>query len=587
MRLLIAGGFLLFSLLNLNNACLAQNIKTNTAPLTEAEKAAAFEEIKYLTATEHDKIADFPVRVMVPDFVTRFLNSPEFATYPTEIKAGALTFAGKANLLRFEKPSDIWVKMQTWFPAEIAEDRSKDRWISPFFKIVGPFPDWGDESLAFMTLWNCLPQGVWYLPEQSLYKIDAPNIGNARFYSSVGPYDFAYCAHEQNGRVGTSNNSFHASQKPKSDEQQAKWKDLAARIGPVLNQKFDRYLNHYTCADFGADDCLLILHMWARLSPDDKNLAKHIQTLVGKYEITAASPVVDRSANASSNVTAPDKVWFHQLTARSAWLSAKLASNLFAPQAWENRALSQTLHEISLLQQSIDFTYYRDPDYFKMERVNASVSPWFTIARNINQNEKLKATIESEIDTVKTSSCNLVKDWFFYSGPEFKANYIIKHFDESVGSECLALDWNWLYQEDSQEAKTMRSELIARIGDPGKFKSTVQILDKLTGDGSKCFEGNDVLTKTWLKALCETWVEQPLHVPTKLMPERLPHSSKVEFQKLNLRLPEDKKHEGVIAAHVRWLNELVKDKDANSKNQMQMFARELQRDSAQLDWAVE
>ena len=140
-------------------------------PLTPAEQEAVIAEIKAMVKTTENKVRDFVVREATPERIERLYQMPELLDQPKVIRENGLIFAGRGNLLAFDKPSDVLTKVERWFPNEFAAARAaQDTRFFGHLHLYGPFPGWDSEPAAFLGLWNCMPQIAWLRPTENPFR---------------------------------------------------------------------------------------------------------------------------------------------------------------------------------------------------------------------------------------------------------------------------------------------------------------------------------------------------------------------------------------------------------------------------------
>ena len=80
-------------------------------------------------------------------------------------------------------------------------------------------------------------------------------------------------------------------------EQHEQLDALALRVEHRLKTQFAEFLRLHRCQGTGADDCVLVLHWWSSLAPDDPQLARWLQELATDVGMDAPLPelIEDRS----------------------------------------------------------------------------------------------------------------------------------------------------------------------------------------------------------------------------------------------------------------------------------------------------
>lgn len=306
------------------------------SPLLGSELESVIQEIKAMIKTDTNQVPDFVVREATPARIDRLFRMPDVARLPRAIRENGLIFAGRGStLLTFEKPSDVIAKVSSWFPNEVARAReSKDSRFFGYLHLWGPYENWDAEPAAFLSLWNCMPQNAWLKPGQNPFmrrlNDGIPLYPIAARQSSYEEFDFGYCVRERSGyRPGWTMEQHRINQ--------AKVRQMGETAAPVLRDKFARFLESNRCRGTGPDDCVLVLRLWASLTPSDPGLATAFQAL--EDDVTPDGPLPElRNRNATWSESAPGdgQDRFDEGLRRAAFLRAKLLSVLNAPQAWKS-----------------------------------------------------------------------------------------------------------------------------------------------------------------------------------------------------------------------------------------------------------
>lgn len=261
----------------------AQSVAQGVTALNPETFAAVRKDIDALVATPPWLEERFVPSVATPRLIEQLFSDTELlATLRPVECANALVLAGRepTSLLTFDKPSDVITKVALWFPEEIAVARSKQRHMlgRSDVHLHGPHLSWTDEAIAFVVLWNCMPNGAWMRPQLSPFAIREQGDslpGKPLAAQGSGPpeeYDFAYCVRERNRPQFPFD--------PVSREANIAYGyRIADRVTPVLRRKFAWFLSQNRCLGTGPDDCALILLQWAKLSPTDMALAAALQAL--------------------------------------------------------------------------------------------------------------------------------------------------------------------------------------------------------------------------------------------------------------------------------------------------------------------
>ena len=173
MPILIGRSFYLLLAL-ITTACLVSAAQAEKLlPLSAQEQEALVAEIRKMLSTDVDKVDEFVVEEATPERIERLYHTPEFLRQPKNIRENGLIFASKGNLMAFDKPSDVIVKVSSWFPDEIAEARARKRsrlWSGDVHLWGALLEGWEPEPAAFVTLWRCMPQSAWLRPDRNPFE---------------------------------------------------------------------------------------------------------------------------------------------------------------------------------------------------------------------------------------------------------------------------------------------------------------------------------------------------------------------------------------------------------------------------------
>lgn len=186
-------------------------------------------------------------QIVTPEKLELLYKSNELAKLPLDLRLDGLAYAGQGALLDFTNPSDVIAKVRLWFP-----ERDEQRWPAA---LRPPQPDWQAKPMAFVSLWNCVPDAVLDGKSPFMDKGDA-NLS-----------DFAGCVHRRQFR----------------DRDGLEYPELAKKAAPALDrvllQLFADTLARRRCEGEGPDDCVLMLHLWSSLAPADPALAAALRLL--------------------------------------------------------------------------------------------------------------------------------------------------------------------------------------------------------------------------------------------------------------------------------------------------------------------
>lgn len=541
-------------------------------PLNSEEMAAVVQEIRAMVKTDVNKVNDFVVREATPERIARLFNMPEFLQQPTVIRENGLIFAGQGTLLTFDRPSDVLNKISAWFPKEVAAARaSKEQHFFTHLHLYGPFVNWNDEAAAFLGLWNCMPQVAWLKPQENPFMKrlsgGLPLLAIASRSSSEQEFDFGFCVRQRNGyRPGWTEAEHRANQE--------EIRRTGERVVPVLRKKFERFLTSSRCRGTGPDDCVLVLRLWASLSPDDAALARSIQTLEAEVAPDSPLPALQKPAADYGSGAGEGEARFDEALRKAAFLRAKLLSVLNAPAAWPSRALPATLHQMTLLQQkmlaAIDYRWR----YYELDYYNTPVNPWAIVSEGMGQYPHLRDAVLAEIDALpEDAPCEVFESWFKYGGASLPTIYALKHWSDKPPLRCASPDWTWLRQGKSAEARDLRKRFLGLLGQGAMHD---MLLANLTEDGNRCFNKKGAV-EDWLRETCRTWISEPQNVPLKLQHSRLSLSKARQFRMTGAQ-PLPKLAEGDVGDEQgQWLLGLIPGMSAEAAQEVRAFADDLRR----------
>lgn len=550
-------------------------------PLSPEEMKAVVREIKAMVKTDESMAVHFVVREATPERINRLFNMPEVVQLPSEIRMHGLIFAGRGPLLTFDKPSDVINKVSTWFPDEVAAARASER--QSFFSHVhlhGPFTNWHDEPAAFLGLWNCMPQMAWLKPQRDPFVrrrgVETNWMGNAAMMGwSNQEHDFGFCLRGRNGRR-------FANSEEDLGIIRNEIRRTAERITPVLRNKFSRYLSTHRCRGTGPDDCVLILHLWASMSPADVQLAHAIQALEAEIAPDDPLPAAYIPVTHELPVTEEEQIRLDASLRRAAFLRAKLLSILNAPASWTPQALSIVLHQMTLLRQKVlSVMDWRLPEHDIDQ--NEHLSPWKIVASGVDKYPPLRKAVLAEIEGLTgDKGCALSQYWLKHSGKPLEAIYALQRKREGLPAGCASPDWEWLQKGESAEALALRKgylNLLAR----GEADETW--LSHLTDNGALCFDRPDSPKPDLQRQVCRKHISEPQRVPLQLPHSRLIMTPAEEFQKTTLQPPQPADAE-VAEELGKWLASLLPGLSADAAKEAQSFAEDLQRRNVRIDSAT-
>ncbi|MBW8371680.1 MAG: hypothetical protein K0M66_12025 [Thiobacillus sp.] len=558
---------------------------THLPPLTPTEFEAVVREIEAMVKTDESRVTDFFVREATPERIDRLYAMPELTRLEKQVRENGLIFAGRGSrLLTFDKPSDIVAKVASWFPGEIAQIRSakeKKLWRG-VIHLYGPFENWNAEPMAFLALWNCMPQIAWINPDRNPFERD-PKIPFrlnpvAEKQNTEQESDFGFCVRERSGsQGGRTMEEYYANQE--------KVRRFAARATPILREKFARFLASNRCQGTGPDDCVLVLRLWASLLPADTKLAAMMQRLEAEIAPDRdlpplRKPYIDRFV--SERHDGEDR--FDAGLRRAAYLRAKLLSVLNAPDAWPVEALGTTLHQMTRLRHAFVDPFALRWEY-EIDYRNDPVNPWLVLSRELQSAGSLRKAIVAELDTLgEDVPCEVFKQWFDHGGKSLSTEFALKQLSAGRLSRCADPDWAWLAQDASGEAQYLRKQALELMNKSQSGAARDEMLSASTDNGARCFDRKALARAAWMQKLCKTWISEPqaVSLPT-LKYTRLSLQDKVKFK------PARSSSIGLGAATTAdatssWLMGLVGAMGSAAQAKMQSLVGELKRNDL---WIVE
>jgi hypothetical protein len=537
-------------------------------PLSPNEMEAVIGEIKAMIKTDESQVHKFPVREATPERIERLYRMPEFLQQPRNIRENGLIFAGRGTQLMFEKPSDVIARMSSWFPNEIAAARATKSIGS--IRLWGPFPNWQDEPAAFLTLWNCMPQMAWLNPGQNPFarrrNDGIPFMAIAD--RSSGQFDFGACVRERSGRRYARTSEDLAIIKNEIRE-------IGDRVTPVLQDKFARFLSTRRCQGTGPDDCVLMLLLWSSLSPADSGLAKAIRMLEPDVAPDSPLPPLQQPIDQYGAHEQEGEPHFDAGLRKAAFLRAKLVSVLYAEKAWPPQALQATLHQVTHLHQMYGASRNFRWSHYEIGYHNPEVNPLFGLSLDAGKTPRAQAAVMTELESlVGDTSCDGLTVWL-KDRQALRATFALRHLTDNPPLRCVAPDWNWLRQGESEEARDLRGRYLALLGhiESGVLYET--LLSQFTDYGKRCFDEEGEPTPDWLRADCRTWVAEPQTVPFTLKRSRLTLGDEKKFQVTKL-LPPGASPSGRQDT-ATWLANLAPGLNSESRQKMQVLAEDLKR----------
>lgn len=560
-----------------------QRDNSSLPPLSPEELKAVAEEIRGIAGTSvqlRESLGleeSFIVREATPARIDRLLQMPEFLQLRKWDREVALIFAGQGSLLTFEKPSDILANVSAWFPSEVAAARSeKENRFFGHVGLMGPYPNWQDEPAAFLTLWRCMPEKAWLKPTQNFFMRRLKDSGSDMFMAigdrQSGQFNFGQCVRERNNSItAVTYEEFPVIEKER--------REIGNRVAPVLQRKFARFLSSNRCKGTGPDDCVLILLLWANLSPEDPELARAIQDL--EHEVSPDSPLpeLQKPLNQYEAREQEGEARFDEALRKMAFMRAKQLSVVNAENAWPPQALQKMLHQISGLLHMItaanNFRWnYYNLDYYDEHYYNRGDGYYgYAPSLETGQSPRMQAAVLKELENLANNdSCGTLEVWLKLGGQKLRSTFALRHLIDQPPLRCINPEWEWLKLGHSEEARDLRNQYLGLLGHIESGAIYEMLLSRFTDNGNSCFSE---AAQEWQRDVCKTWISEPQTVPFTLKYSQLTLSKENQFHPTPLQLP------AASAAGApdisSWLAKLVQGMNSEAQNRMQTLIADLQR----------
>lgn len=542
-------------------------------PLKPQELAAVVGEIDAMIKTDESQVHAFVVREATPARIDRLYRMPELLRLDKTQRENGLILAGHSSILSFEKPSDILAKVSAWFPDEIAAARAAgDNRFFGHVDLWGPYPTWGEEQTAFLTLWNCMPQSAWLRPDDNPFmrRLNDGLPFMAIAARSSNELDFGYCVRERSGlRPAWSEEEIPVVRK--------EVRDMGEKATPVLQRKFARFLSANRCRGSGPDDCVLILLLWASLTPTDSELAQAVQALETDVSPTGPLPAPQQPADPYEAGAQEGEPRFDELLRKAAFMRAKLLSLLYAPDAWPSDALPTALHQLTQLQRTFVAEIDHRRSQYALEYYNEPVNPWPVLASDAPGAPQVQTALMAELTGIGDDTpCAVFEPWFEHGGEPLQTAHVLQRLTANRTSRCASPDWEWLKQGQSEQARQLRNAYLARLDQPDSGAAQDWLLSGLTGQGERCFDAKAVAAQDWLRDVCSAWISEPQTVQLSLEHSRLHLGETEAFVAQPLEPPP-----AAAATHAAaWLDKLAHAADAAIGHRLRAIADDLDRRGA-------
>lgn len=548
---------------------------SHAVPLSPTEKAAVLAEIEAMVRTNQRYVDAFVMTEGTPDLVRRLYESPDLATLSKSIRVNGMPLAGRGSgLLTFEKPSDVVQKMTTWFPEEMAAVRAnnEERLWTGTLRLWGPFENWDQESIAFASLWQCMPQSAWVRPAENPFrrrpKVELPMLPTAAHQSTTNEFDFKFCVQSRAAYIPGWTR----------EESQA-YEERAARIGtlamPVLRDKFSMHLKKNQCRGTGPDDCVLVLWLWASLQSEDPELAATIQELEPLIGPDTSLPDLSLPFDRNSSRVSDGEARFDEALRRAAYLRAKLLSIQSVPEMWPTDAFATTLKQLSALQRAYNDPFPHRWSYYKIDRNNEHLSPWQVLPKDESMDASWRSALLGEMEGLENrGECDIFNQWSTHTDKTLQPELVLQRLRARQPLKCGSIDFALLRMPGWKE------ELYAYLALIGHLSGHEQdaLMTGLTDAGESCF-GKQKGQPDWLRQLCRTWISEPQNVRIFLKHTRVSLAKRYRFSPRALPDPRDDSP----AAMSDWISHLVPGRE----NELRSIAATLEHAGARAYSATE
>ena len=469
-------------------------------PLSHAEWEAVVKEVSGFMEAAANGVDYVHLQDATPARIDRLLSMAAVTTLPADVRIHALSLSGKGAILKFEKPSDVVLKFSSWFPDKMADARATPvGQIRQFPDSLGPFSDWNDEAIAFITLWRCMPQIAWLEPQSNPFQRRLND--NSRLMQpgviASASHDFAKCIYDYSG-MRTENHREGVLQSA----------DIGRKVMPLLVDKIRRFLASGRCGGTGPDDCVLNLWIWFSLSPNDPVLARMIRDLEPLVGLDRALPPLKYPLESYGPGSQEGEPHFDEALRRAAFLRTKIGSIKAVPEEWGGDSLSKALRQLSVMQA----WFSKNVDYRRHEyalRNNEHLDPWKIIARwSLPEN-----VVYEELDALDADTdCEVTNQWFQHGGRWVATRYFLRHLDRPLMRRCVNPDWSGL-SEGGEFAPVLRNQFVDALESLKDGLVHDQILTGLTDNGQACFEQ---YRPEWISSLCSSWMSAPMEISKRL-----------------------------------------------------------------------
>lgn len=522
---------------------------TRDGDLDKAQLHAVLGELETM-ASRPDRAADaLAPRHATPAHIDALFRMPALAEQPFEIRRQALALAGRGNTLSFDRPSDVLDKLASWFPDRFGTPQArKGRLGSAANRLYGPYPDWNAEAVAFMALWECMPQIAWEDPGANpfLQRRNDNSFAPLAAASST-QRDFGLCVHQLAGEPD------HLDIRQSRDATRARAAAMGAAAMPVLTQKFDAYLHASGCSGKGPDDCVLLMWMWASLAPDDTRLAETLRWLEPAVRPTGEPPPLSRPAeDYGPGPQENNEARFDEAIRKAAFLRAKLNAVLLGPDNWPADARSATFLQLAQLQAWFDASVdARWQPLYALENQHDAINPWKALGRGTLDT----AALLDELDALPADTdCGTKAGWFRHGGPALKAAHLLRQLHRDGRLICDGPDWAWLAGGETPVAIALRGEFVQALGEAHTGFAHEAIVSSLLGACTPAAQHS-----AWIVHSCTGRISQPMAIPSGQRLALLHKATARDWPVLALPPPPQHEHPGpsAYAEQAEWLQQLA------------------------------
>jgi hypothetical protein len=487
--------------------------------LSLLEIKTALEEIQAMERTYHAMVVGFPARSSTPEQIGRLLEAPSFKRLSTSDRQNALIFGGLpgATFLTFERPSDVIRRGERWFSDELNSVRRGEK-TSSLVKMMGPYAHWSVEAAAFAAVWNCMPRSIWQDPAANPFDKFSVGLGvmfplDYKDGADADDAVFSRCVREWSGReTGI------------PTEQHEQLDALALRVEHHLKTQFAEFLRRHRCQGTGADDCVLVLHWWSSLAPDDPQLARWLQELATDVGMDSPLPELIEDRSGFLPPSRGQQPRYAQAWRRAAFVHSKIQSLLSVPAAWPVGALDTSLREMDDMGKAVDGSSYaygmplsfnpwpalwneRRPEPIQGDGTHGALSgreAWALKPRDASTIRTVDQAVWTLLEERSTAGCETEERWL-------TTRMIIDWLRGTLAEgrptlpTCLRPDLEWLSRIGDESAEEVLTLVRDALGH-ARPSMRDQLMTLLTNDGETCWRTGTETRDRRLSTLCQAWI---------------------------------------------------------------------------------